>query len=155
MTKSKSAGEFDQLDYRKRLHRIARKLGGGVPLSDDDNMYLIIAFDKIAAGEDANTALGVKFGRGQSEKALLLRQNMNIIMHMVAGWIAPAMDRETEGTPLTLGEACEKAVTYARRLDGDALSHKYDAAYLLKYWHENKHLHDIWRTAEDPGSPFV
>ena len=154
MTKRKQASEPDPLDYRKQILNIAQKLGNNEALSPTQRAYLVLAFHDIANGGDANVALGVKFRRGQSEKDALLRRNMFIIMHMVAGLIAPATDLEFEGPPVTLIDACEMLSPIAQRLSGDANKADYDAAYLLKYWNENKHLHYIWRTVDEPGSPY-
>lgn len=154
MTKRKQTGEPDPLDYRKRIRRIAEKVGGNLPLSNDEKMYLANALSEVAEGDDANAALGVKFGRGQSPKDALLRRNMNMIMHMLAALVAPESDLEFEGPPMKLIKACEKLTPIAQRLAGDFDEVMYDATYLLKYWNENKNLHSLWRTADEPGSPY-
>lgn len=154
MTKRKQASQPDPLDYRKQILNIAQTLGNNEDLSPTQRAYLVLAFHDIANGGDANIALRVKFLRGQSEKDALLRRNMFMIMHMIAGLIAPATDFELEGPPVTLIDACEMLSPIARRLSGDANKADYDAAYLLKYWNENKHLHYIWRTVNEPGSPY-
>jgi hypothetical protein len=154
MTKRKQTGKPDPLDYRKRIRRIAEKVGSNLLLSDDEKMYLVNALSQVAEGDDANAALGVKFGHGQSQKAALLRQNMNIIMHMLAALVAPESDMEFDGPPMKLIKACEMLTPIAQRLAGDDDEVMYDPEYLLKYWHENQHLHSIWRTADEPGSPY-
>lgn len=154
MTKRKQAVEPDPLDYRKQVLKIAETLGDNEALSTTQRAYLILAFHDIANGRDANIALGVKFRPGQSEKAAHARRNMALIMHMVAALIAPPNDIGLEGEPMTLKDACEKMTPIAQRLAGDDDEVMYDVAYLLKYWNENKHLHSIWRTADEPGSPY-
>ena len=154
MTKRKQAGDPDPLDYRKQIGNIAQALDNNEALSSSQREYLISAFRDISNGRDANVALGVKFRPGQSEKAARARRNMALIMHMVAALIAPPDDIGLEAEPMTLKDACEKLTPIAQRLAGDDDELRYDVEYLLKYWNENKHLHSIWRTASEPGSPY-
>lgn len=129
------------LDQRKRLRALSEQLGKGLPLTFDQAQFLANAFALIAAGDDANKVLGVKFSQGNNPKQAAARQNISKALH----WIACARDKEL-GLGYTLDKACEEAVRLFEL--------ERDPEYVKKKWNEYKHMQSTVRTAYEPDSPI-
>jgi hypothetical protein len=151
MTRAKNTGVYNQLDYRKRLARIAEQLWADMPLEEGERTYIADALKQIAHGADANAALGVKFGRGQKEKDARAREKMSVIMHMIAAHVEEGEEGEEQ---LTVEAACEHVMPIARQLFGDPDGEKYDAFYLKKCWYEYDHMRDAMRSTADADFPY-
>jgi hypothetical protein len=149
VTRTKTTGTYNPLDYRKRLARIAKQLSADLPLEKSERTYLADALKQIAQGVDANTALGVKFGRGQKEKDARAREKMSVILHMVAAHVEEGDER------LTVEAACELVMPFARKLYGDPDGERYDASYLKKCWYGYDHMREVMRSNADPDFPYL
>lgn len=88
-----------------RMHRLAEaveKLQG--VLSDAEREALVSALKKIADGTDANVALDVKMGPGESPDKLAMRHKLNVGITLVAAARRPIQD---DGLGLSLSDALD------------------------------------------------
>lgn len=128
MTKSKKKSVFDisKLELAQfRLRNIAAVLTNGEEISINDAAFIIKAFKKISEGEDANKALGVKAGRGESKTSG--SQTLREKKIFVCAWVASVIRPHPEGFGLNENEAFEAAA------DAFCLA----ATTVRQYW--NKH----------------
>jgi hypothetical protein len=129
------------LDQRKRLLALSEQLGKGLPLTFDQAQFLANAFALIAAGDDANKVLGVKFSTGNSLTKAVQRQKMSRALH----WVACATDGEL-GLGYSVDHACEEAIRLFKL-------HR-SLAHVKKKWYEYKHMQSTVRRAYEPDSPI-
>ena len=146
---------MNALDTRKRLKAFAEQMKEGCAPSDEQYRYLHWAFEKIAAGEDANKVLGVAFSRGKKQSDAEARQKLSLILHWVAGAITPT-DGDPPGLGYTHERAFREAAILARQVFGVSATDKYDAQYIKKCWYaaDKKHMQSPVRHRLDSDSPF-
>ena len=161
MTKRKIKGEtenYSRCDIRRALNLLSQQIAAGAadPLTDAQRTYLSAILFRISKGEDANEVLGLKRGRGDSEKDETARQRLSLILHWVAGQVDPA----DGGQAMSIEDACELAQTTivpaAKRMYPGADDTAYDVEYLARRWSEPsfKHLRSPLRGPYDPDFPY-
>jgi hypothetical protein len=146
---------MNPLDTRKRLKAFAEQMKEGCAPSDEQYRYLHWAFEKIAAGEDANKVLGVAFSRGKKKSDAEARQKMSFVLHWVACAVEPR-DGDLPGQGYTHEKAFEEAAILARQIFGVSETDKYDAQYIKKCWYakDKQHMQSPVRQSFEPDSPF-
>ena len=75
-----------------RLKKIAIQISQNKQLSPEDKEFLVKALIEISNGGDAETALGVKFKKG--ERKSKYAKDTNLILQLAYGWLATAMAPE-------------------------------------------------------------
>ena len=87
-----------------RLKEIASQISQDKQLSPEDKEFLVKALIEISDGEDAETALAVKFKKGERKSRQTRVAKIN--RTLVHGWLATAIAPESEyGLGLTLRDA--------------------------------------------------
>ena len=134
---------MSHLDKRRVLGALSEQLYREEPLSQDQLKYLAAVFYRIANGEDANKVLEVRPGRGQRTSDAIANKRMSLILHWVAGAIAP--NSESKEKPLTVADACvlamESIVPVAKIMYPGADKCTYDAEYIARCWSEPAYQH--------------
>lgn len=130
-------------DNRRVYGDLARQLASGAQLSPEQRQFLAQSLQRVAAGEDANEVLGLKFGRGQSSAAAAGRQTVSFLLHLVAAYVE-------EGVAVEL--ACKKVSELAQRMPGGGAA--YDADYLRNCWYTYPHMQSPDRMLYDPDFPY-
>jgi hypothetical protein len=144
------ASEPNYLDQRRALRDLAGQLLRGEALLPVQSSYLGLAFLRIADGENANSVLSVSPRKGQTDAQAMSRQNLSIVMHWIAGAVAP----EPVGYGYSVEKACQEAVPIAQKQFGDSTGEKYDALYLRKKWYEYQHMQSDTRLFYDKDFPY-
>jgi hypothetical protein len=134
---------MSHLDKQRVLGALSLQLFREEPLSQDQLKYLAEVFYRIANGEDANNVLEVRPRRGQKTSDAIAKRRMSLILHWVAGAIAP--NPESKEKPFTIADACvlamEHIVPVAKRMYPGADNFEYDAEYIARCWSEPSYQH--------------
>lgn len=123
-------------DAQNRLSRIARAIGAGKGLRPTDRTFLTDALNLIAAGEDANSALNVRAGKGERKGLAARKKDFN--RRLAMGWIAAArLPLEEGGLGLTLEQAVGMIGENNRKNFG------LTEETLRTYWNKNPELRQV------------
>jgi hypothetical protein len=145
-------------DQRRRLLLLAQKLGRG-KLSKLDKSYLCEVLNRIGSGEVPDKVLGLRRTRGQKASDEHARRRMSLILHWVAGRIAPEPGSHKKA--ISIEKACEEAldtiVPAAKRMYPGADDREYDAQYLVRCWGagEYTHMRKLERAWTDDDNPYA
>lgn len=138
---------------QRRLKRIAKIIGSGSQLSEQEKLFLSDALLQIADGRNADEALGVKGKKGVA-KGAAARNNQNRKMAAMA-WISTARKPLSDGGyGLTLDQACSVLAGEIIQLNTDqeaaikadggidaftrgSISFGFTASTLQSYWSKN------------------
>ncbi len=130
-------------DRRRILLVLSNQLRAGEELTDDQRSYLSSALYRIGNGEDANRVFDLALTRGETNAKFIARQRMSLILHWVAGAVAP--DPTSTQKTLTLAQACEQAMTTivprAKAMFPGADDKQYDADYIQRCWSDPLYAH--------------
>ena len=112
-----------------RIKKIANQLSQDKQLSTDDKEFLVKALIEISNAGDAETALGVKFKKGERKSKYVRATKFNL--ELAYGWLATAKAPENEGgLGMTLRDAVAKLTAEWDQLPSEET--------LLRYWNNVK-----------------
>ena len=149
---------MSHLDQQRILLNLALQIQQGEPLSDEQLMFLAVAFYRIGSGEDANKVLSVRLGPGQKLSDVIARRRMSLILHWVAGAVQPAPESGTK--PQSVEAACVdaaiKVVPLAKEMFPGADDRDYNAEYIMRCWSDPAyaHMRSPNRGWVDPDFPY-
>ena len=116
-----------------RLKKIASQISQNKQLSPEDKEFLVKALIEISNGEDAETALGVKFKKGERKSHQTRVAKIN--RTLVHGWLATAIASESEGgLGLTLQDAVAMVKAEWSKLPSEQT--------LRRYWNDVKNTQE-------------
>lgn len=149
---------MSHLDQRRELLALAGKLKIGQELTDAQRNFLASALVQISAGEDANSAFKLKLKPGEKKTDAIARCRLSLMLH----WIACYVQGESHSSEksISVEAACEEAMTtivpFAKSIYPGADRHTYDAAYLLRCWHDPAyaHMRSATRGWTEPDFPY-
>ena len=116
-----------------RLKKIASQISQDKQLSPEDKEFLVKALIEISNGGDAETALAVKFKKG--ERKSKYAKDTKLILPLAYGWLATAMAPESEvGLGMTLQDATALLTAEWGRLPSEQT--------MLRYWNNVKNTQE-------------
>jgi len=116
-----------------RLKKIASLISQNKQLILEDKEFLVKALIEISNGGDAETALAVKFKKGERKSKYAKDTKLNL--QLAYGWLATAMAPESEGgLGMTLQDATTQLTTEWGRLPS--------AQTLRRYWNNVKNTQE-------------
>jgi len=116
-----------------RLKKIASQLSQDKQLNTDDKEFLVKALIEISNAGDAETALGVKFKKGERKSKYAKDTKLNL--EFAYGWIATAIAPESEGgLGMTLRDAVAKLTAEWSKLPSEQT--------LRRYWNNVKNTQE-------------
>lgn len=116
-----------------RLKKIASQISQDKQLSTEDKEFLVKALIEISNGGDAETALAVKFKKGERKSKYAKDTKLNL--QLAYGWLATAMAPESEdGLGMTLQDATALLTAEWGRLPS--------AQTLRRYWNNVKNTQE-------------
>ena len=116
-----------------RLKKIARQISQDKQLSPEDKEFLVKALIEISDGGDAETALGVKFKKGERKSKYAKDTKLNL--EFAYGWIATAIAPESEGgLGMTLQDAAAMLTAKWGKLPSEQT--------LQRYWNNVKNTQE-------------
>ena len=116
-----------------RLKKIASQISQDKQLSPEDKEFLVKALIEISNGGDAETALAVKFKKG--ERKSKYAKDTKLILPLAYGWLASAVAPEDEdGLGMTLKDAVAMLKAEWGRLPSEQT--------MLRYWNNVKNTQE-------------
>ena len=116
-----------------RLKKIASQISQDKQLSTEDKEFLVKALIEISNGGDAETALAVKFKKG--ERKSKYAKDTKLILPLAYGWLASAVAPEDEdGLGMTLKDAVAMLKAEWGRLPSEQT--------MLRYWNNVKNTQE-------------
>jgi hypothetical protein len=116
-----------------RLKKIASQISQDKQLSPEDKEFLVKALIEISNGGDAETALAVKFKKG--ERKSKYAKDTKLILQLAYGWLASAVAPEDEdGLGMTLKDAVAMLKAEWGRLPSEQT--------MLRYWNNVKNTQE-------------
>ena len=116
-----------------RLKKIAIQISQNKQLSPEDKEFLVKALIEISNGGDAETALAVKFKKGERKSRQTRVAKIN--KTLVHGWLATAIAPKSEGG---LGLTLKDAVAIVKAEWGKLPSEQ----ALRRYWNDVKNIQE-------------
>jgi hypothetical protein len=92
---------------RKRFAALAGQLRDGVPLTSEQTVFFIEAFEKIGVGFSADEVLGLKHTAGYTDTKEIAAENNRKILHWMACAMQPIHD---DGLGLSLDQTIEAVI---------------------------------------------
>ena len=116
-----------------RLKKIASQISQDKQLSPEDKEFLVKALIEISNGGDAETALAVKFKKG--ERKSKYAKDTKLILPLAYGWLATAMAPESKGgLGMTLQDAAAMLTAKWGKLPSEQT--------LRRYWNNVKNTQE-------------
>lgn len=166
-------------NQRKRFLAIAEQIrNGSPPINKDLLAYIAEAFERIGQGEDANSVLGLKYGRGQKKEDEISLEQRSLILHWMTCAMRPENDLDEFGNPagglgLTLEQAIDAVISISEGswtnpktkekctyfdVNGKLKSpfNNYTYETLSRLWREsaNKHMRTLTQSGTAKNSPY-